>query len=216
MKCQQLINQVRKDLNDPKEVTWKQDDLEAVLADALLALSLVRPDATAVTQSIPLVPGTKQTLPAGSLRAIRFIRNMGSGATPGKALRVGDRETLDVMFPEWHEEVGTEVHEVFYDPLIPNEFYVYPGMSASGVFIEASIQRVPTAISNPESEDLPVADIYAPALHEWMLYRAWGGDDESSPNYPVARDRRANFFQLLGVKSQADIAVSAKPSSSIK
>lgn len=216
MKCQQLINNVRKDLSDPKEVTWSQDDLEDALDDALLALSLVRPDSTAVTQSIPLIAGTKQALPAGSLRAIRFTRNMGSGDVPGKALRVGDRETLDVMFPEWHQEVGDEVHEVFYDPLIPNEFYVYPGMASSGAYIEASIQRVPTTIVNAETEDLPVADIYAPALHEWMLYRAWGGDDESSPNYPVARDRRSNFFQLLGVKSQADIAVSAKPSSSIK
>lgn len=216
MKCQQLLNNVRKDLNDPKEVTWTQEDLEAALADALLALSLVRPDSTAVNQVFPLVEGTRQTLPAGSLRAIRFTRNMGDGSTPGKALRVGDRETLDVMFPEWHLETGATVHEVFYDPLMPKEFYVYPGMAEAGHYIEASIQKVVAAIVDHEQTDLPVDDVYAPALHEWMLYRAWGGDDESSPNYATARDRRANFFQLLGVKIQADLTVSAKPKAVVK
>lgn len=212
MKCQQLIDEVKKDLNDPKEVFWTKEDLEAALSDALLALAVVRPDSTATTQLIPLIPGTRQTLPAGGLRLITITRNMGAdGLVPGTAIRVGDRDTLDAMYPDWHLEVGSVVFEYTYNPLVPKEFFVYPGMTGANIQqVQATFSRAPAAIVNAETEDLPVDDVYAPALREWMLFRCWSGDDESSPNFTQAQGRKANFFQLLNAKAPADGATSAK------
>jgi hypothetical protein len=42
------------------------------------------------------------------------------------------------------------------------------------------------------------------AVQEWMLYSLWGGDDEQSPNYTKGLKRYESFFNLLGVKKQAD------------
>lgn len=213
MKCQQLIDDARLELNDPSEVTWSNGALLDYLSDGLLALANIRPDATAATSSILLAAGTRQSLPSGGLRLMRVTRNMGTnGTTPGRAIHLGDMDAQNDFSPDWHTEApSAPVLEYFYDMLVPREFFVYPPVPASpAVYIEASFSRIPAVISNPETTDLPVDAIYAPALREWMLYRAWGGDDEQSPSYAEAQGRLATFFKLLGAKSQADIAVSAK------
>jgi hypothetical protein len=213
MKCQQLINDARRALNDPEEISWSNDDLVAYLSDAFLALSVVRPDATAITQSIQLTAGTKQALPAGGLRLMRITRNMGDdGATPGRVSRLGDMMALDDASPDWHNEIpSATVLEYFYNLQLPRDFYVSPPVPTDvDVYVEASFSRVLPAIGNPETTDLPVDDVFAPALREWILYRAWGGDDESSPNFSQAQARMASFFQILGTKTTADMAASAK------
>lgn len=213
MKCQRLLDDVRQELNDPEEIRWPNGDLLSYLNDALLALGIYRPDAVSTTAALVLAAGTRQALPSGALRLLKIIRNMGvDGLTPGRVITIGDMASLDALSPTWHAEAGTgTVYEYFYDPLTPKSFFVYPGVPVSPVvYVEATYQRVLTQIADPEST-LPVDDIYAPALREWMLYRAWGGDDETSPNYATARDRRMTFFNLLGAKAPADASASAKP-----
>lgn len=214
MKCQRVLDAVRDELNDPSEVWRTNGDLLDHFNDALLVLAMFRPDAVAITEPILLAQGTFQELPATGLRLIKITRNMGTaGTVPGRAITLGDMSALDALSPTWHAEAGTgTVYEYFYDPLTPKQFFVYPGVPASpAVYVEASYSHAPTPVTDAAATDLPVDDIYAPALREWMLYRAWGGDDESSPNYSTARDRRQTFFTMLGLKAPTDAAVSAKP-----
>lgn len=212
MKCQRLIDDARQELNDPREARWSNDDLLAYLNDALLALIQVRPDASMTTASLLLVQGTEQSLPAGALRLVKVSRNLGAdGTTPGRAVQVGDRQAIDAIDPNWHQTSGATVLEYFYDPIVPRRFAVYPAVPASPkVYVEATYSALPAVVDEPEAADLPVDDSYAPALREWMLYRAWGGDDESSPNYAQARDRRGSFYEALGMKAQSDSAASAR------
>lgn len=215
MKCQRVLDGARLELNDPDEVRWPNTDLLSALNDALLALLVVRPDAKVVTGAILLSQGTMQSLPTGGTRLMRITRNMGTaGLTPGRAIQIGDMAALDAIEPDWHSAEGDgTVDEYFYDPIVPRTFYVSPGIPASPAsYVEASYTTTPAVVVNPKTEDLPVDDVYAPALREWMLYRCWGGDDESSPNYSQAQARLRTFMDLLGVKSQTDVASSARSS----
>lgn len=214
MKCAALLDAVRRtDLNDPNKVVWSDPVLLGFFNDALRALIVVRPDASAVTEAVKLQPGTRQVIPAGGLRLIGIHRNMGTnGQTPGRAIRLGDLQMQDDTNPVWHSEYGTPVYEYFYDPLLPHEFFVSPGAPATPeAWIEVSYARTPPEVTDAAGTDLPVDASYAPALHEWMVYRAWGGDDEAAPNYAKAQARLGNFFALLDRKSGSDAAVSAKP-----
>lgn len=214
MKCAALMAAVRAtDLNDPAKVVWSDPVLLGFLNDALRALIVFRPDASAITEAVKLGAGTRQTIPAGGLRLIGIHRNMGSnGQTPGRVIRLGDLQIQDDISPAWHTEIGATVYEYFYDPLLPHEFFVSPGVPASlAVWIEVSYARTPAEVTDAAATDLPVDASYAPALHEWMVYRAWGGDDDAAPNYAKAQARLANFYALLDRKGGADAAVSAKP-----
>lgn len=212
MKCQDVIDSARAELNDPEEVRWNSDALLAYFNDALQALASVRPDTSTITETVELAAGTRQELPATGIRLIKIVRNMGAnGATPGRPVAKGDLQTKDAIDPTWHTTTGTgTVYEYFYDPLVPREFYVDPGVGGTTTSVLMTYAVSPQAVTTPRATDLPVDAVYSPALREWMLYRAWGGDDEQSPNYVQARERLNTFFRLLGAKVQADVAAAPK------
>ncbi|MDO8310527.1 MAG: hypothetical protein Q7T25_01160, partial [Sideroxyarcus sp.] len=90
-------------LQDVTNIRWTQDELLRWLNDGQRAIVLERPEATAVNTSVLLVAGTKQTLPALGLRLLDLPRNMGvGGSTPGRAIRLVQREVLDAQLPDWH------------------------------------------------------------------------------------------------------------------
>lgn len=211
MQCSVVLAQVRYTLNDPSAATWTDaDHLLPALNDALRALVAVRPDAAATTAVKLLVAGTQQTIPDDGVALIRVIRNAGEGglSTSGKAIRRVDADTLDSSMPTWHGATGqTEVREYTYDDRSPREFYVYPPVANSptiGVLL--TYVKPPAAISS-SSTTFPVDDRFAPAVEAFMLYRLWGGDDESSPNYQAAQAQFSAFQTLLGLRNSGDKAI---------
>lgn len=209
MQCSIVLTQVRKTLNDPNAETWTDSgDLIPALNDALRALAAVRPDAASATAMRLLVAGTKQTIPDDGVRLLKVIRNKGEdGLGTGRAIKKSDINTQDAIYPEWHEQTGqTIIREYFYDPLCPREFWVNPPASGAPIIgVELSYVKAMTAIA-AAADTFPVDDFFAPAVQEWMLYRLFASDDESSPNYQASQAHKACFFDLLGVKSKADAA----------
>lgn len=213
MQCSFVINQVRQTLNDPNAVVWSNTVLINALNEALQALVSYRPDAASYTAMMLLVAGTRQTLPSDGVRLLKVIRNKGvSGLSDaGRAIKKGDLYIQDNINPEWHSETGrSPVKEYYYDPLLPKEFYVYPPAPVSPqIGIDISYVRVLPTITQI-TDTFPVDDYFAPAVQEWMLYSCWRGDDEQSPNYSAAQSHLQAFFNLLQVKSGADVAVLPK------
>jgi len=208
MQCSIVLAQVRYALNDPSSVTWSDSThLIPALNDALRALVSVRPDAAATTASATLSPGTQQSIPADGTRLIRIIRNAGEDglSSTGRAIRRVSLDTLDASMPTWHNATGqTEIREYAHDDRVPREFWVYPPVAASptiGVIL-TYVKKL-TAIT-ATSDTFPVDDFYAPAVQAFMLYRLWGGDDESSPNYQAAQAQFSAFQSLLGLKAGGD------------
>ncbi len=133
----------------PQFVHWPEQELVPLIDDAQAAIAKYVPSAGSRLDTIRLQTGTRQsieTIPAaeckpgdGSTPAVPvlgtmvldLIRNMGTnGTTPGRAIRVTDREKLDESVPDWHTRTGAAVLSFMFDPRAPKYFYVAPALSA--------------------------------------------------------------------------------------
>lgn len=208
-----ITDRVAEILQDVGHVTWTAPQLIGLVNDALRSLVLVRADASSVTASIQLAPGTRQALSAtADLRFIKLTRNTGpDGQTAGRAIRQGDMAALDAFSPDWHvATANVVVREYMFDESRPREFWVNPPVHATTpVWAEAVKSVLPTEV-NDGTDTLPVDAIYAPALIEWVLYRAFSRDSEETPNWQRAARHFVAFFNLLQVKQVADMAINPK------
>lgn len=132
-------------------------------------------------------PGDGST-PSAPIHGVQFLsprRNMGAnGTTPGKAVRMVERDTLDSQDPDWHTRTGSAVSSVVYDPQTPRYFYVTPGVTGT-VWMEIAYAAKPIAIPNtatPPSEaykvdgastqTITIDDEFAEELVDYVVARA--------------------------------------------
>lgn len=202
-KAVELINRVAVTLQDPTFVRWTQQELLDYLNDAQRQVVLFRPDAKTVNTTFTCAATAKQVLPADGLRLINVLRNQG-----GRAITKVDRKILDVQLPAWAEAViGADgVKHFVYDAIDPKVFYLYPKPSASNV-IELVYSTSPSniVISNfsTDTQVIAIDDIYANAIMDYMMYRAYQKDSEFA-NLNRAGVYFQAFTTALGIKSQAD------------
>ncbi len=200
-------------LQDTTNVRWDLSELINALNDGQRDIALLAPEATTKTATVALVPGTKQTLPATGLRLISVNRNMGTGSTPGRAIRLVSRTVLDAQRPNWHNEnpSSTVLHYTF-DPRNPKEFYVYPPQPAIPSSVELVYSDMPATVSSGQA--ISVGDIYANALLDYVLYRAYLKDAEYTQNAERASLHYKAFATALGAKEPVDATVEPLPGSS--
>lgn len=188
--------QVSGDYVRVKTATWIR-----YLNAAVRTLILVRPDAGAVTESVQLVAGPKQTLPTAALRLLDITRNMGTdGATAGKIITPSDRKHIDYSNLLWPAgTAGTAVENYSYDNNVPRIFYCTPPVHATtAVYVEMSTSQLPTAMTTTSSDD-GIEDIFFEPMLQFCLYKAYSADDESSER-AKAQEHLDNFFRLLGIE----------------
>lgn len=204
-----LLALLKDALGDANSVTWPEPTLIMYLNQALLALVSVRPDASEYTTILTLAAGSRQQLPEDGLRLLSVFRNTNAdGAFIGPIVRHIERTSLDDLNGAWMLEAPSEFcQEYWYDERAPRQFWTNPVIA--GARVEASICRRPPALT-AGGDTIPVDDVFVPALREWILYLAWGRDDELSPTSARAKDHRTTFFNLLGIKEQADAKSSPK------
>ena len=205
-----LISRISETVQDESNVVWTVSQALSWLNDAQLQIVLQRPDASILNHSVTLVPGTKQAITG--LRFMSAVRNMGvDGSTPGRAIRLVERGIKDDFDPDWHTETAaTEVKEYIFDARLPKEFYVSPPVHASTVVqIEVSEAVNPTDIATT-SDVITLEDIYSPIMIEWAIYRCLAREAEETPNIQRAAMHFQNFFTMLGVKMNPDIAINPK------
>ena len=96
-------------MQDNTNVRFPNDELLKFFNDAQKEVVLHRPDAKMVNESFSCANGSKQELPAATLRLIEIVRNVG-----GRAVTQVDRKILDETLPNWHETAaGTNKIEHF-------------------------------------------------------------------------------------------------------
>lgn len=191
---------------DTTGVRWPAAEWLGWLNDGQREIAIARKDSFTKIASVPLVAGTKQTIPGDGIMFIEYIRAMGvGGATPGAAARKVNRRLLDSQIPNWHTTPPTASpqHYVF-EPLAPKTFYVYPP-SVGGVQAEILYSASPTDVTDP-ANPISVDDIYATVLLDYLLYRAYSKDSEFVGNAERALVYRKAFENALGLKAQADAA----------
>ena len=199
-----LIDRAALALSDTDNVRWPRDELLEHLSDALRACVLKRPESNPVTVTVPLVAGTKQSLPEDAFVLIDSTRNMGWGTaatdatvTPGRAIRPTERSSLDAAYPDWHTEqpytfATWRARSFLYDIRNRRTYYVQPGVTPAPTeapepdetdyrgasrYIEVVYAKIPDELA-AEADTIPLDDIYEPPLLAYMLHRAYG---KSSP-----------------------------------
>lgn len=204
MLASEVIDRATIILQDNANVRWTRIELLKWLNDAQREIVIVRPDATAMNAAITLVAGTKQSLPDTAVQLLDVVRN-----TAGRAIRMVQREILDAQQPDWHTHTkSSTVRHYMFDVRDPKHFYVYPP-AVAGVSIETVYSTVPADVTS-EAGAISLNPIYANAMVDYMLYRAFLKDADYAANANRASAHYSAFAQALGSKTQTDITASPK------
>ena len=196
-----ILARIKDILQDTTSVRWPEAELLRYINDAQREIVNYRPESSATTANVQLVAGTKQSLPSGGLRLIKVTRNMSDtsgGATGKRAIRIVNVDILNTQEPDWNDPTvsgdaahGTTVKHYIFDEDDPKNFYVYPGVSGNA-YVEVVYSDSPTDLGNT-SATISVDDIYANAIMDYVLFRAYQKDSEYAGN----QQRAASHFQLF-------------------
>ena len=161
------------------------------------ALFAYVPEAVLVALDVPIVAGTKQTLPVGSIMLVRLNRNMGSsGAVPGEAPRRVSMAMMDLHRPTWNADTPTlVVKNWMYDTRTPRVYYVYPPMSGATT-LEAEYSVIPAVVASG-TDTIALDDFYVNPIIDYVLWRAFSKDIEIPGMKSKAEAHRAAFDQSL-------------------
>lgn len=218
---QSIVDRVQIQLQDTTGIRWPEDELVMWLNDSQREIVLYKPDAGAMNDVVALVQGTRQDIPAVGNRLLRVVRNMGTDdlSAPGRAVRIVSREILDAQYPEWHNATesakhpetthGSVIKHYCYDEQDPRHFYVFPGIAGSAwLEIVYSHNPDPVSLSSATgSTNLTIPDIFANAVVDYVMYRAYMKDAEYSANNDRAQTHFALFMSSVTGKAQLDLAV---------
>jgi hypothetical protein len=211
----------------PQFYRWSETRLVDYLNDAQLALAKFLPASCARIDAIKLKPGTRQSIeliaavdckpgdgstPAAPIIGMQFLgatRNMGAdGLTPGRAVRITDRKTLDAIDPDWHTRPNRDgvISGFLANPNTPKYFYVTPPVPAApSVWLEVEQLAQPIKVPNTGTEG---AELYLAGGASTTLLSVSDEHVDDVVNYCVARahmepnewanpqkaDRFANLF----------------------
>lgn len=209
-----LYARAQRILQDTTSIRWPTSELLDWLDDGMLEVTLLRPEASITNSTIAMTANsTKQTLPAAALQLIKVTRNMGAaGSTPGAAIRLVSMDILDSQNPNWHTDTAAAaVKHYMFDPRDPKTFYVYPQPNST-YHLEVVYSSAPTKVTRSgaapnetSTSAISVDDIYANALLDYMLYRAYSKDATFAQNSQLAVAHYAAFQNSLGVKTQNEM-----------
>ena len=192
---QQILTWVGYELSDEDAVRWTETEKLAWLNEGQRAVATIRPDSSSAVTSIPLVTGSRQSVPDDGFAFISAVRN-GTSSAPGRAVRTVDRTLLDVASPTWHSMTPTdEVRTYSPDPQNPLLFYVYPPADGTGS-LEIVYGVIPAEVGT--SGNISVNDKYAAALVNYVLYRSYAKDAEFAGNQALADSYYKAFVDAVG------------------
>jgi hypothetical protein len=213
-------------LNDAEFVRWPLAERGKWLNEAVRAIILAKPSASAKSIAFALAEGTLQKIvvstspyPFQLLDITRNIREL----TPrlgGRAVRSTTKAMLDAAEPDWHNpnevRFQREVRQFVFDEMNPLEFYVYPGNDGNGT-VEAVVSFLPAVIAPAQGADVEkieswdidtgLDEPYSPPLLDYLLYRCQMKDD-SGANAGRATAHYQQFATAVGLKIQVEKAAS--------
>lgn len=199
---QSMIDRAAGILQDVSNVRWSRAELLDYLNDAQRQIVVHRPDVGAVTTAHECVADTKQDIPADGVRFLHVRRNTGGAVVTKISLSV-----LDASMPNWHGMEGDAVDHYAFDPIEPKCFYVFPKPPA-GHSVELTYSKDPDLIA-AEGGTIGIDDIYANALLDFMLHRAYQ-KDATYGDLSKATLYLQSFNAALGIKGKIDAGLNQR------
>jgi len=206
VKCSGIIAIVGQQLWDASNIQWPPAVLLWYLNYAVREIVNLKPEAGNVIGIIPLVAGTRQSVPAAWNDLVNLKRNMGAnGATPGLAITEIHVDTIDRTIPDWHAwPPDPVVRYVIDDDRDPRSFDVFPPQPVATLQqVEAIGSAYPLKVTDPVNGMFPLQAEYEVPTADYMIYRALY-ESTSIPNALTKATSSLNkFMQYLGAGKQA-------------
>ena len=147
------------------------------------------------TFEMELEEGALQNLPEDAERLIRVVSNV-----DGCAITPQSFESLEAINHCWQDaEQHMGIYAYVYDPLVANEFWVYPMAKEGDVVTITYIPKVEAV--DASSTELNVDEDYLNDVINFCLYRAY--QREGTQTHKEAFYRNA-FYEGLGLKMNID------------
>lgn len=206
-----LLRRAGRILQDVTGVRWDEPELLDWFNDARRELAVVKPAEFAQRLPVQLVAGTLQSLPAEAFQLLRVDCNLITvdPRLPGRVLTVVDRRVMNTMHPRWQEDEAfpfeSQAKHYVYDDAEPNTFHVFPGNDGTGA-VEVSAAVLPDDADNA-NQPIGVRDIFANALLDYVLYRAFAKDADHPGNAERSGGHYAAFASAVGAKSSIEAVV---------
>lgn len=202
-----IVDKAELQLRDTGNVQWTANELLGWLNDGKRQIAIFKSDANIVVDTLQLAQGTRQELPEDCLLLLDIPRNMGTdGETVGKAITYAKKRDLDLADPDWHTDTASAVVQHYtYDQKKSNHFFVYPPQpNADRGYVEIEYNAAPADIAIGTA--INIADVYEPALLDYVLFRAYSKESKSGSNQQKADKHWSYFMASLGVKEQREQA----------
>jgi len=216
VKVVDLIVRAQTLLQDEDSVRWTVAELQYWLNDAYKETIGLRPDANTQTAEYTCVAGPRQVLTGSFPNAIRLVEVVRNLATTSNkySVRLTDRRSLDTQRRSWYADTPSASVEMYmFDPRTPKQFLVYPpATTAARLEVIYSVLPAEHTLSaaqlvNPATaETIRIDDIFATALFDYMMYRAYSKDAEQTAMMQRAVAHYQAFQNALGIKQQVDAA----------
>jgi hypothetical protein len=197
-------------------VRWTVAELQYWLNDAYKETIGLRPDVNTQTAEYTCVAGPRQVITGSFSNAIRLVEVVRNLATTSNksSVRLTDRKSLDTQRRSWYSDTPSVSVEMYmFDPRTPKQFLVYPpATTAARLEVIYSVLPAEHTLSDAQllnpatAETIRIDDIFATALYDYMLYRAYSKDSEQTAMMQRAVAHYQAFQNALGIKQQVDAA----------
>lgn len=195
-----LLRRFSNMMNDTDQVRWEEAEAIDWFNDAAREIVLRRPAARAVTSLLTLKEGTFQQTAPGNALLLDVVRNVNPDGSPGRAIRITDRQQLDDAEPDWHTMAPRKTLHFMMDERSPTTFYVYPPAEL-GAKVEVLVALPPPAVTSV-SESIDMRVEFINAILNWAMYRAHTKDSEYAQGAVASLHYQA-FTDAIGAPAQA-------------
>ena len=187
-------------LQDTDNTRWTRAELLDWTNEAQQFVVSVKPGSNTMVANVLLASGTRQSLPIDGASLIDIQRNVS-----GHAVRIVARDALDSLLPNWHvAKPSNVVKNYVYDPNVPTVFYVYPPSDGTAE-VMLNYAASPAAMTL-ETATLAVNDIYAPAVLNYVVFRAFSKDTDYTSNATAAAAYYKLFQEALSGRQSFEVA----------
>ena len=195
-----LINRASTLLQDQTNVRWTRTELLDWLNDGQRVIVQLLPESFAVVSAVTASTNgqTQFAIPSDGIRLIDVLYNTAGQNT---AVRQIDRSVLDTQYPTWRTSTpAAECRHFSFDKRTPKVFFLYPPLT-SGSGVEIAYSASPTPLS-AESSTITLDDVFATALVDFIVYRAYLKDAEYAANDRKSQGAYETFVgSLTGMKA---------------
>lgn len=192
-RCRTVLKEVSAD-----GTRWTNTELVDWLNEFYLAAAGIAPGKFSEVRAFECQAGTQQELPTDMEQLLEVVRNL-DGRMGG--IQSATKAMMDTTRRAWHGDPHSNDQELFVlDERFPSKFYVWPpAAKGSRIEIAGVVLPKPHTIGDYDCGEITIhcSDRLAPAMHDYILFRAYSKDSEDTVNAGLAQSHYATYMQSM-------------------